>query len=355
MEARLMTAIPSAPATPTPRVSVVIPTYNRAALLPRAVDSALSAIEVGDEIIVVDDGSTDATAEVLAPYGDRIRYIRTENRGAGAARNRGLREARQPLVAFLDSDDSWYPDHLALQRTLMTRFPDLVLTFSDFSLRDVDDSVHLHYLRHWNQCGRDWRQILGTSESYAALLPLPPSREDFSVYFGSMYLPLLEGGCVPSITAVARRDVAVESLRFEEGVATYEDWFGFARLARRGRSAFLGTDTAWNHGHLGPRITSSVNAYQAISTRIALIERVWGTDAAFLAAHRGLYESILAEQYRLRARWFLVRGRMAECRADLRRAGPRAWMDRMVAALPGPAIVGLTRARRALLALLHLG
>ena len=113
-------------------VSIVIPTYNRAHLVSRAVNSALQQCAPGDEVIVVDDGSTDSTGIVLAEFGERIRYIRKENGGAGAARNRGIREARNPLVAFLDSDDEWMPGKIELQRQFMQARPDVLFCFSDF-------------------------------------------------------------------------------------------------------------------------------------------------------------------------------------------------------------------------------
>ena len=115
------------------RVSVVIPTYNRAALVGRAVRSALAETSPGDEVIVVDDGSTDDTEEALAPYRDRIRYFRARHGKAGAARNHGVREARNGLVAFLDSDDEWMPDKLVLQRAALAARPDAVFCFSDFA------------------------------------------------------------------------------------------------------------------------------------------------------------------------------------------------------------------------------
>ena len=101
------------------RVSVVIPTYNRAETLPRAIDSAL-AQTMGDlEVIVVDDGSTDDTDSVLADYEDRDPRVRPvvhdTNRGANAARNTGIERARGEYVAFLDSDDEWHPAKLERQ------------------------------------------------------------------------------------------------------------------------------------------------------------------------------------------------------------------------------------------------
>lgn len=97
-------------------ISVVIPTYNREALILRAVNSALSQRGVTVEVIVVDDGSTDGTEAVLQARNDaRIRYVRIDHRGACAARNRGIREARGRWIAFLDSDDVWHDDKLETQ------------------------------------------------------------------------------------------------------------------------------------------------------------------------------------------------------------------------------------------------
>src|SRR5712672_3062654 len=105
-----------APAAPSsaPAVSVVIPAYNYAHYLPQAIDSVLSQTHSALEVIVVDDGSTDATPQVCTQYSDpRVRSIRQPNAGLSAARNTGIREARFPCVAFLDADDRWQPTFLA--------------------------------------------------------------------------------------------------------------------------------------------------------------------------------------------------------------------------------------------------
>lgn len=98
-----------------PTVSVVIPTYNRAHLIIETLESVFAQTYTDYEVIVVDDGSTDNTEEVLAPYRDRIRYIKQKNAGASVARNRGIVSAQGEYVTFLDSDDIWFPEKLEKQ------------------------------------------------------------------------------------------------------------------------------------------------------------------------------------------------------------------------------------------------
>jgi glycosyltransferase involved in cell wall biosynthesis len=102
-------------------VSTIIPTYNRANLITEALDSVLAQTFPNVEVIVVDDGSTDATSEVLARYGGRIRVIYQRNAGPAAARNRGIAAANGEFIAFLDSDDLWLPEKLERQVNLLER------------------------------------------------------------------------------------------------------------------------------------------------------------------------------------------------------------------------------------------
>ena len=108
-----------------PLVTVVIPTYNRAKVILRALETAFAQTYRNLEIIVVDDGSTDDTAAVLAPYWERIHYIHQSNQGASSARNRGIQEAQGEYIAFLDSDDEWLPAKLERQIELLEAQPDL--------------------------------------------------------------------------------------------------------------------------------------------------------------------------------------------------------------------------------------
>jgi glycosyltransferase involved in cell wall biosynthesis len=110
---------------PPPRVSVIIPAYNAAGCVRRAVDSVLGQGFQDLELLVVDDGSTDATRAVLAEYGDRLRLLAKANGGPAAARNHGLSHARGEYVAFLDADDYWKTDKLQRQVALLDARPEI--------------------------------------------------------------------------------------------------------------------------------------------------------------------------------------------------------------------------------------
>jgi len=109
-------------------VSVIIPTFNRAMKTARAVASVLFQTCNDYEIIVVDDGSCDNTENVLRQFGRKLRYIaQPSNRGVSAARNRGIRESKAPWIAFLDSDDYWLPQKLAVQTDYLRAHPEAVI------------------------------------------------------------------------------------------------------------------------------------------------------------------------------------------------------------------------------------
>lgn len=115
----------SATATDKTLVSVVIPAYNAAWCLGRALDSVLAQTWPALEILVVDDGSSDATPAVLERYGSRIRVIRQANAGMSAARNSGIAAARGALLAFLDADDWWRPEKVARQVSVLQARPEV--------------------------------------------------------------------------------------------------------------------------------------------------------------------------------------------------------------------------------------
>lgn len=119
-------------------VSVVIPTYNCARYVAGAVESALGQTAPGIEVIVVDDGSTDETAEVMSRFDGLVRYVRQENAGVAVARNRGVAEARGRYLAFLDADDAWYPEKVERQLDALCASSGCRASYSALMVSDAD-------------------------------------------------------------------------------------------------------------------------------------------------------------------------------------------------------------------------
>lgn len=110
-----------------PSVSIIIPTFNRAEKVVRAISSVVEQTFADFEIIVVDDGSEDNTEQTVAQFGERLVYIaHPSNLGVSAARNTGIKKSRTPLIAFLDSDDRWLPEKLAVQVAFFNNHPQAV-------------------------------------------------------------------------------------------------------------------------------------------------------------------------------------------------------------------------------------
>ena len=189
-----------------PRVSVVIPTYNRAQLVTRAIDSVLQQTFDDFELIVVDDGSPDETADIVRRYQDsRIRLLRlVRNQGVSRARNAGISNARGEWVAFLDCDDEWLPEKLERQ---MARV-DL----------DADEQTIVVYCRNYRQFGPQKRK--------------PGRRKELPE--GDVFDSLLREGTtlIPSVYVV-KRSALIEVGGFDERLATSEDHDCWLRLAQR--------------------------------------------------------------------------------------------------------------------------
>jgi glycosyltransferase involved in cell wall biosynthesis len=114
------------------RVSVIIPVYNSERTIGNAIRTALAQDFAAYEVIVIDDGSTDSTPEIIMSFDSRVRYIRQDNRGPAAARNAGARVSRGEYLAFLDADDEWLPSKLERMVTALDDNPNAVLAFSNF-------------------------------------------------------------------------------------------------------------------------------------------------------------------------------------------------------------------------------
>ncbi len=183
---------------------MIIPTYNRRDLLPRAIDSVLAQTRTVDEIIVIDDGSTDGTGDMLRErYGERVQHAWQANAGVSAARNHGLRLARGRYLTLLDSDDEWLPGKTALQLAFLEAHPDFGMVLCDVERIDGD-------YRHIDVFHR--REVV---------------REDGWALRWLVHNPAL----VPA-SVMLRRQVVDQLGGFDEGLRTAEDLEFHLRVAR---------------------------------------------------------------------------------------------------------------------------
>lgn len=187
------------------KISIIIPSYNSARLLPQAVESALRSSFPDFEIIIVDDGSTDRTDELVGKNWQReeIRYIRQNNKGLAGARNTGIRTAQGEYLVFLDADDIILPDKLAVQKKYMDEHPgtDVVYSGSQWFVEDdVDDT----------------RPV------------------EFPVYEGNVLEHLLFGNFIHVNSVMVRRQKALDAGLFDESLRELEDWDLWLRMALGG-------------------------------------------------------------------------------------------------------------------------
>ena len=185
----------------SPKVSVVIPTYNRIDLVGKAIDSALAQTYRDLEVIVVDDGSSDGTGQMLREvYGDRIRYFAQANQGVSGAWNRGIAEARGEWIAFLASDDLWEKEKLECQFKALERFgPDCEACYTDVRLFNHPENRTLF------QMGEEGYRHEGTigvnGEVHRVLVRAPGA--GMLVFMGSLLartdVVRKTGGCDPSL------------------------------------------------------------------------------------------------------------------------------------------------------------
>jgi len=225
-----------------PSVSVVIPTYNRAGLLGRAVQSVLNQTFQDFEIIIVDDGSTDKTEEVVKSFKNELtRYIRHEkNRGANAARNTGIKAARGEYVAFQDSGDEWLPQKLEKQmKVFENASPDVGVVYTGF-----------------------WR-IIGDKKTYE-----PSSK--VAKKEGDIHSILLYENFIDTPTSVVRKACFRKVGMFDERLPRLQEWELWIRISKFYRFKFI--DGPLVNTYLHPD-SISLNQEATIRARKFILEK----------------------------------------------------------------------------------
>ena len=193
--------------TDQPMVSVVIPTFNRKKIIPRAIDSVLGQTYKNYEIIIVDDGSTDGTVDSIKKlYNDKVHITLQKNQGASSARNRGIKEASGKYIAFLDSDDEWVSSKLETQMAFLDQNPEIAMI-----------------------CGRTYRaDNIKKVNSYL-------ERE----IIGSLFSTLYSHSFVSTPTVIAKKDILETLGGFDINYKSAEDFDLWLKITHDYQCAFF--------------------------------------------------------------------------------------------------------------------
>lgn len=282
----------------TKSISVVIPTFNRGEILRRGITSALGACTQSDEVIVVDDRSTDQTPELVASFTDpRVVYSKNENKGLSAARNHGMGLAKNDLIAFMDDDDEWHPEKLIVQKTLLERHPEAVASFTNFSVTDQHGNETSNYLLQWGQAVQDWNRLLGETRK----LRCSGFDDEIDYYVGEHYFnQMLDDYVLPS-TLLIDRSRFKEQLLFKVGLQRNESWFFSSQVCKQGPVVYVDQDLACQHGDADNRLTS-IPIFETVLSRLYVLEHEFGMQTDFTQAQ----QDALAERRSKEARLLLA-------------------------------------------------
>jgi glycosyltransferase involved in cell wall biosynthesis len=211
-----------------PLVSVIIPSYNAGRFMAEALDSVLGQTYRNLEVIVVDDGSTDNTAEIVGRYAETVQFVRMAHTGMpGLVRNGGIDRARGELIAFIDADDVWMKDKLATQVELLQRRPEVGLVHTN--LQVIDESGH--YMRE-------------------IFLGCPGSQGLSDDYPESSFTQLMKGDSgIWTSSVVVRAACLADVGKFDGSLPVAEDWHLWIRVARKFKVAFLAQPLAKHRRH----------------------------------------------------------------------------------------------------------
>lgn len=203
-----------------PKISVIIPTYNAAQYLPKAIESILNQTYKNFEIIIVDDGSTDNTKEVLTPYLSSIIYIYQENKKQAFARNVALKKAQGDYIAFLDADDLWLPKTLEIQNLALDLYPEIVMVFGNIIEFDEKENFEIGGIK------QEELNIFEKSNT------INFNNKKIEIFYGNVFQYLFKGNFIPIMTVMLKKSVLEKIGNFDESTVPTEDYHLWLRISK---------------------------------------------------------------------------------------------------------------------------
>jgi GT2 family glycosyltransferase len=345
-------------------VSVLIPTYNRAHLVARAIDSALAQSHTDIEIIVVDDGSTDGTEDLIQrryTAEPRVIYLRQANKGVSGARNAGLSVARGGYIALLDSDDVWKPWKIELQLRCLDCFPEAGMIWTDMEAIGPDGRLlSPRFLRAMYRSSYRWfptsESLFSTSKPLAALLRWPrDTAVGARVYFGDISSQMIMGNLVHTSTVLLRRERFERVGGFDESLRPSGEDFDFhLRTCQAGPVAYADVASIQYQVGCADQLTASGYRIHIARNFLRTIEPVLKEGRHRIRLPASMLASVQAEAHAWLGRELLADGDRPAARKHLAeslryRAMPSALLLFAMSCGPSftyPLARGLVRAAR---------
>ena len=265
---------------PLSSISVIIPTHNRAHLLPRALDSVLNQTKRAEEIVIVDDGSTDDTSDLIQSNYPEVITLHQSNRGVSAARNRGIREASGEWLAFLDSDDEWLAHKLERQMAALGEHPETKVCHTD---------------EIWIRCGRRVNPM-----------------KKHAKHGGWIFRKCLALCCISPSSVLIHRSVFSDVGQFDESLPACEDYDLWLRVTARYPVLYLPEKLLVKYG--GHEDQLSKRHWGMDRFRIQALKKIIESDTLNEDDRRAA-EAMLAEKDRIYTEGARKRGKAAPAAA----------------------------------------
>ncbi len=296
--------------------------YSHPEFIAEAVESILAQDEVGAELVLVDDGSSCDIPAVIAPYKDRIRYIRQNNTGLGPARDTGVEAARGQYVAFCDSDDVHLPYRLSVHANLLDSYPEAAQVFSDLQTYIDGEVLPTTTLRERslgvdeNDFETSIRAAFGAPTTGRARgLSMPEELADRDIYYGRVPALIAARHLAWGGASMFRRSMLLTLGGHDPLLRHWEDWSLVSRLSKRYPMIFWDAPVLLYRQHPGQntKLAGSINArsYRDV------VFRVWKNDASFAAEHPDLLRRMLKLAALRNASYLLEQREYAQARADI--------------------------------------
>ena len=307
----------------TVSVSVVMTAFSKPEFIPAAIESILDQDVSSLELILVDDGSPENIESVIAPYRDKLRYIRQENQGLGVARDTGIREAQSEFIAFCDSDDLQFSYRLSAHLALLQAFPQAALVFSDLAKYENGQVTAPSTLRE-RELGIDAgdfdvavRRAFGSSTDCASLnVDVPEEVRRCPVYVGRVPELIASRHIAWGGASMFRKSKILEVGGHDPNIRRFSDWSLVSRLSKTSDLIYWDTPVLHYRQH-SAQLTQQGSA-GGIRAYRDVVFSIWKDDPLLVASNPDLHKRLIVRACLKNAHYELKNKNYSRARIDLR-------------------------------------